>query len=218
MNKNLFIFKHDKRYEVNVRNYSEKDFKDLIELQRKAFPPPFPPDLLWNHEQLTSHITRFPDGALCIKVDGKIAGSITALRTNYANESHTWEQITSDGYITNHEDDGEVIYIVDICIDPDYRGLGLGKELMRAMYETVVYLGVKKLAGGSRMPGYKDVRNELSIEEYYEKVIQGKLSDPVVTFLMKAGRMPERLMKHYLEDEDSADSAVLMTWKNPFFT
>ncbi|WP_404408852.1 GNAT family N-acetyltransferase [Jeotgalibacillus malaysiensis] len=218
MNKNLYIFKNKKRYRVNVRNYNQEDFEDLIDLQRKAFPPPFPPDLLWNHEQLTSHITRFSDGALCIEVDGQIAGSITSLRTNYANESHTWEQITSDGYITNHEDDGEVLYIVDICIDPDYRGLGLGKELMRAKYETVVYLGVKKLAGGSRMPGYKKVRDKLTIEAYYEKVVKGELDDPVVTFLMKSGRMPERLMKNYLEDEDSADCAVLMIWKNPFIT
>ncbi|MDZ5712930.1 GNAT family N-acetyltransferase [Jeotgalibacillus haloalkalitolerans] len=218
MNKNLYVFKNNKRYDVLIRNYHEQDFEDLIDLQRKAFPPPFPPDLLWNHEQLTSHITRFPEGALCIQVDGRTAGSITALRTNHPNESHTWEQITSDGYIKNHEDDGEVLYIVDICIDPDYRGLGLGKELMRAMYETVVYLGVKKLAGGSRMPGYKKVQDQMTVEKYYEKVVKGELNDPVVTFLMKSGRMPERLMKNYLEDEDSADCAVLMTWKNPFMT
>lgn len=216
MNKHLYVFKNDRRYDVTIRNYHEKDFEHLIELQRKAFPPPFPSDLLWNDEQLTAHITSFPEGALCIAVDGQIAGSITALRTNYANETHTWEQITSDGYITNHEPDGKVIYIVDICIDPDYRGLGLGKELMRAMYETVVYLGAEKLAGGSRMPGFKEYKNELTVEAYYEKVINGELSDPVVTFMMKAGRMPEKLMKNYLEDEDSADCAVLMTWKNPF--
>ncbi|TFE00330.1 GNAT family N-acetyltransferase [Jeotgalibacillus salarius] len=218
MKKKLFVFKNDKRYEVSIRNYNKEDFNDLIALQRKAFPPPFPDDLLWNEEQLTSHITRFPEGALCIQVDGKTAGSITALRTTYANEKHTWEQITSDGYITNHVPDGDVLYIVDICVDPEFRGLGLGKELMRAMYETVIYLGITKLAGGSRMPGYKNLQDKLTVEQYYEKILYGELSDPVVTFLLKAGRVPERLMKNYLEDEESGDCAVLMTWHNPFLT
>ncbi|TFE03672.1 GNAT family N-acetyltransferase [Jeotgalibacillus sp. R-1-5s-1] len=216
MKKTFFVFKDSKRIDIHVRNYKEEDFESLIHIQRKAFPPPFPQELLWNRDQLSEHITRFPEGALCIEADGHIAGSITALRTSRTDQDHTWDEITSEGYITNHEPDGDSIYIVDICVDPAYRGLGLGKELMRAMYETVVYLGVKQLAGGSRIPGYIDYQSVMSPEEYFEKVKSGEISDPVVTFLMKSGRVPERLLPGYLEDEESADHAVLMVWKNPF--
>jgi len=202
---------------IVVRNYTQKDTKELIALQRKAFPPPFPDELLWTKEQINEHTSRFPEGAICIEVDGKLAGSMTTLRIDLKDgQHHTWEEITDSGSIRNHNPKGNTMYVVDICVDPAFRGLGLGRELMRASYEVVVYLGVKRLAGGSRMPGYSSVSEELSPNEYYEKLKSGELHDPVVTFLLKNGRVPVELIPNYIDDEESANHAVLMEWKNPF--
>ena len=66
-----------------VRNYTESDFNALIDVQKESFPPPFPEELLWNKEQLQNHITLFPEGALCIEIDGKVVGSMTGLLVDF---------------------------------------------------------------------------------------------------------------------------------------
>jgi hypothetical protein len=49
-------------------------------------------------------------------------------------------------------------------------------------------------------------------------VLQGELQDPVISFLLRCGRTPVKVVENYLEDEESLNHAVLMEWKNPFLT
>ncbi|WP_102262017.1 GNAT family N-acetyltransferase [Mesobacillus jeotgali] len=216
--KELYVYDSNKPVKATIRNYQKNDFDQLIQVQKEAFPPPFPEELLWNTEQLTNHTSLFPDGALCVEIGGRIAGSITGLIVHLGDgdEDHSWAEITDNGYIRNHDPVGNTLYIVDICISPAYRKLGLGKWMMQAMYETVVQLGLKRLLGGGRMPGYHLHSSELSIEEYAEKVLQGELKDPVVSFLLRCGRTPVKPVANYLEDEESMNYGMLMEWKNPF--
>jgi ribosomal protein S18 acetylase RimI-like enzyme len=216
--KKFFVFDQNRSFPVVIRNYKEKDFSDLIRVQQECFPPPFPTELWWNEEQLYNHVTSFPDGALCIEVDGKIAGSMTGLLVDFHSKSpeHTWEEITDNGYIRNHNPYGNTLYVVDISVSPSYRKLGLGKWLMFSMYDVVVHKGLERLLGGGRMPGYHKKVNEMTPDQYLESVIKGELNDPVITFLLRCGRTPLQVVKNYLEDEESCNFATLMEWKNPF--
>ncbi|MFC5403674.1 GNAT family N-acetyltransferase [Cohnella soli] len=207
----------DRMFEVTIRNYEWGDFAKLIDLQAQCFPPPYPPELWWNAEQLSEHVSRFPEGALCAEVDGVIVGSMTALRRNIPNNGHeSWATATNEGYIRNHEPDGDTVYVVDLCVAPAYRKLGVGKQLMQAMYETVVHLRCARLLGGGRMPGYAAVAGDLSPEAYLAEVCTGKRRDPVISFMLACGRMPVGVVADYLDDEQSADCAALMEWRNPF--
>jgi ribosomal protein S18 acetylase RimI-like enzyme len=216
--KELYVFENAKPVKAIIRNYGEQDFDGLIKVQQEAFPPPFPNELWWNTEQLSNHVTLFPEGALCVDIGGRIGGSITGLITHWQKEDldHSWSKITDDGYIRNHDPNGNTLYIVDICISPAYRKLGLGKWMMQSMYETVVQLGLDRLLGGGRMPGYHFHSDKMTIEEYSEKVMNGELRDPVVTFLLRCGRTPVKPVANYLDDEESLDYGMLMEWKNPF--
>lgn len=214
----FFVYEQGKPYSVCIRNYTKEDFDGLIEIQSECFPPPFPSDLWWNKEQLANHVELFPEGALCVSVDGELAGSLTGLRVNFnpAQPDHTWEEVTDNGYIRNHLPDGNSLYIVDISVKPKYRKLGLGKLMMQAMYHVVIEQGIERLVGGGRMPGYHKVASSMSPEQYLEKVMEGELKDPVITFLLRCGRVPVAVVKDYLEDEESGNYAVIMEWKNPF--
>ncbi|MGQ7276876.1 GNAT family N-acetyltransferase [Brevibacillus thermoruber] len=217
--KELYVFDQDKPVKAVIRNYTRDDFAELIRIQQESFPPPFPSELWWNEEQLTNHVTLFPEGAVCVEVDGVLAGSITGLLVTFdpAQPDHTWEEVTDSGYIRNHDPNGDTLYIVDICIRPSHRKLGLGKWMMQAMYELVVHKGLKRLLGGGRMPGYGRYADQMTAEAYLKKVVAGELKDPVVTFLMRCGRTPLKVVANYLEDEESRNYAALMEWKNPFF-
>lgn len=216
--KELYVFDGERPVPAVIRSYGERDFPGLIRIQQESFPPPFPSELWWNPEQLQSHVARFPEGALCVEVDGEIAGSMTGLRMDFdpAHPDHTWEQVTDNGYIRNHNPDGDTLYVVDIGVRPAYRKLGLGKWLMLSMYEVVVQHGMKRLLGGGRMPGYHKVAAEMTAEQYLDAVVRGQLKDPVITFLLRCGRTPLRVVENYLEDEESLHYAALMEWKNPF--
>jgi ribosomal protein S18 acetylase RimI-like enzyme len=201
-----------------IRNYTEQDFAQLITIQSEAFPPPYPSELWWNREQLTNHVTIFPEGALGVEVNGELAGSVTGLIIDFSSEdtSHTWAEVTADGYITTHRPDGDTLYIADLCVRPKYRKLGLGKELVQSLYHVVVEHKLKRLLGAGRMPGYHKHASQITAEQYLAGVVAGEFADPVITFLMRCGRTPLGVVKDYLEDEESCGYAALMEWHNPF--
>ncbi|MCM3724829.1 GNAT family N-acetyltransferase [Neobacillus cucumis] len=216
--KEFFVFDQEKPVPVIVRNYEEKDFPDLIRIQQESFPPPFPSELWWNDEQLINHVNLFPQGALCIEVNGEIAGSMTGLLVAFDDKhpDHNWEEITDNGYIRNHNPNGNTLYVVDIGIRPSYRKLGLGKWLMFSMYDVVVHFRLERLLGGGRMPGYHKQADRMSAEQYIVAVVKGELKDSVITFLLRCGRTPVKVITNYLEDEESCNYGTLMEWKNPF--
>ncbi len=74
----------------------------------------------------------------------------------------------------------------------------------------------RRVLGGARMPGYHRLADKLSPETYLDRVLAGDLSDPTVTFLLRCGRVPVRIARNYLDDEESRNNAVLMEWRNPF--
>ncbi|GGF89930.1 GNAT family N-acetyltransferase [Paenibacillus abyssi] len=218
MHKKLIVFSEQKPVKVTIRNYTAEDFDAMIAIQQQSFPPPFPSELWWNKEQLHEHVTRFPEGALCAEADGKLIGSMTGLRVgdDQLGDTHSWSQITDDGYIRNHDPNGDSLYVVDICVVPEFRKAGIGKWLMLSMYEVVVHLRLKRLLGGGRMPGYHRYAHEATAEQYLNHVITGLWKDPVITFLLRCGRMPVGVVKNYLEDDESHNYAALMEWRNPF--
>ncbi|MDQ6418082.1 GNAT family N-acetyltransferase [Paenibacillus sp. LHD-117] len=218
MRKELFVRSGGRPVKAVIRNYGTNDFDALIDVQKACFPLPFPEELLWNREQLSAHVTTFPQGAVCAEIGGRIVGSMTGLIVDTAHykDDHSWASITDNGYIRNHNPNGNTLYVVDIAVMPDYRQSGIGKWMMQTLYETVVQLGLDRLLGGGRMPGYAERANEATPETYVAKVLTGEWNDPVISFLLRCGRMPVGIAANYLEDEQSLNHAVLMEWRNPF--
>lgn len=138
--KTFYAFDHKTPVPAIIRNYTESDFAEMITVQSEAFPPPYPSELWWKREQLRNHISLFPEGALCVEVNGELAGSVMGLKIDFnpTDIAHTWSEVTADGYIATHEPDGSTLYIADLCVRPKYRKLGLGKELVQSLYHVVV--------------------------------------------------------------------------------
>ncbi|OVE34530.1 GNAT family N-acetyltransferase [Priestia aryabhattai] len=216
----FYVFNQGRPVPALIRNYEQRDFPDLIRIQQECFPPPFLSELWWNTKQLHNHVTLFPEGALCIEINGEIMGSMTGVLVDFdpKHPDHTWEDITDSGYISNHNPNGKTLYVVDISVRPSYRKLGLGQWLMLAMYDVVVYRRLDRLLGGGRIPGYHKKAKEMTPEQYLEAVIKGELKDPVLSFLLRCGRIPIGIVNNYLEDTESSNYGALMEWKNPFHT
>ena len=62
--KRFFVYDGNSCHSAVIRNYREEDFEGLIRVQKECFPPPFPPELWWNKQQLINHVMRFPAAGL----------------------------------------------------------------------------------------------------------------------------------------------------------
>ncbi|CAM3564683.1 MULTISPECIES: GNAT family N-acetyltransferase [Saccharibacillus] len=212
-----YVFREGRPQQLRIRNYGPADIQGLIAIQRECFPPPYPSELWWNREQLLRHMEIFPVGALCAEVEGRLVGSLTTLIASFdpKQAQHSWSDMTDNGYIGTHDPFGNTLYVVDISVSPAARGLGLGKQMLQSAYELVVGLGLARLLGGARMPGYGAVRSQLTPEAYVDDVLHGRRRDPVIGFLLHCGRTPMSVVTDYLDDPESADHALLMEWRNP---
>lgn len=212
-------FQTPQNEELIVRPYSEEDFRSIQEMERSVYPPPWPQDDLWSTEQLKSHIDVFAEGAICAEYEDEIVGTMTTLIVDeLPDDTHTWEEITDHGYLaSSHNEQGDTLYVADLQVDPTHRSLGIGKKLMNESYDLVRRLGLRRLIGAVRMPGYYKYAKQLTPEEYVQAVLEGRLKDPVVTFMLHCGRKPIKVVKNYLHDIKSGNNALLMEWRNPDF-
>ncbi|WP_100405776.1 GNAT family N-acetyltransferase [Bacillus solitudinis] len=197
-----------------IRPYTIDDFEGLLDVQKEAFPPPFPEELWWSREQIQAHFETFPEGALLAEDDGIIVGSATSLLIAFNGESHTWEEVADRGYIRNsHNSNGESLYGIDVCVRPSYRGQGVAKALYEARKETVKQLGLKRFLAGCRIPNFHEYAHKMNVEDYIEAVTRGSIHDLVLSFMLKRGLTVVQPLPNYLADEESLNYAVLVEWR-----
>lgn len=205
---------------IIIRPYTEADITELREVQRECFPPPYPEEQLWSREQLLSQIAQFPGGALCAVVDGRIVGSCTNLIIQFdpAHPQHTWAEVADDGFIRTHNPAGNSLYGIDIAVRPAYRGRGIARLFYQARFALVRRLGLERFLTAGRLPGYHRHAAELTVDEYAAKVVAGELTDPVITPQLRAGLKPLGVVREYIPDEESANCALMLEWRNPDYT
>jgi len=102
---------------------------------------------------------------------------------NYT-DLHTYEKITDSGFISNHDENGDTLYGIDVFVDPEFRGLRLGRRLYDARKELCQNLNLKRIVAGGWMPGYPERADVMTPQAYIEQVKEKKIYDPVLTFQM----------------------------------
>jgi len=132
---------------------------------------------------------------------------------------HTWDEITGGGYASRHDPNGEWLYGMEVCVDPDARRLRIGQRLYDARRELCEHLELKGIVFGGRMPGLDRRKKTFpSPEEYLDAVTARKAKDPVVAFHLRAGFEPIGVLKDYLPaDRQSMGHATHMIWRNPYY-
>ncbi|MGC8975626.1 MAG: ribosomal protein S18-alanine N-acetyltransferase [Thermoprotei archaeon] len=106
-------------YEVGgciVRSASLKDIEKIAEIERKSFEHPYPTTVF------ISAIFLYPELFLVVECGGVVKGYIT-------------------GFITTNN----CCHVASIAVDPESRGVGLGKKLLSAFEERCLELKIKCL-------------------------------------------------------------------------
>jgi predicted amidohydrolase/ribosomal protein S18 acetylase RimI-like enzyme len=211
MRKKINLKEFEKK--ILLRNLTLEDFEAVTQLQRKCFPGMKP----WIYEQFESQLKYFPEGQLCIVYDGKMVASSSSLIVDFSqySEWQDWKKIADNGYITNHNPEGNTLYGIEIMVDPKFRGMKLARRLYNARKQLVKDLNLEKCIIGGRIPGYSRYANRLTAHEYAEKVMSKELVDPVLTAQTSNGFVLKRLIPNYFpSDEHSKGYATFLEWTN----
>ncbi|MCY1476180.1 (R)-stereoselective amidase [compost metagenome] len=203
---------------VELRNLQIEDYKQLKTSMLHAydeFDEPY-----WEEEEIERLLSLFPEGQLVILVDEKVVGSALSILVNYkkASSNHTYQKITGNSSFSTHDPEGEVLYGIDVFIDPEYRGLRLGRRLYDARKELCETLNLKSIIFAGRIPKYSKYSEEMTPKEYIDKVRLKEFYDPVLSFQLSNDFHVMKIMKNYLEgDVSSQEYAVLLEWNNIYY-
>jgi predicted amidohydrolase/ribosomal protein S18 acetylase RimI-like enzyme len=198
---------------LKLRPMTPKDFDGILELHDKCFPGMEN----WRKEQLQSQVDIFPEGQLVIEHKGTIVASCSSLIVDFSEYSawHNWKEISDNGYITNHDPDGDTLYGMEMMVHPDYRGMKLARRLYDARKEIVHEKNLYRIIIGGRIPGYGEHADEMNAREYVEAVTERRLFDPVLTAQLANGFKLMRLIPDYLPDDaESRGYATFLEWVN----
>jgi len=216
----MTIMSTDHNVHLIIRNTRLDDIEKIVKLQQDSFPILARYDNIWHPEELKSHLQIFPLGQfVVVEEDGEVVGSastlIVTLNPEYAE--HTWKGITSDGMFIDHNPNGDSLYGADISTHPKFRHEGIGSMLYGARKELVLRLGLRRMISGGRLFNYQDYADKMSAFEYANKVINGELHDPVLSFELDNGFKFIKVLPEYLDDIRSQNYASFIEWLNPQF-
>jgi len=204
-------------HRLTLRPTRMEDYDDIREIMERVYEDL---DGAWSEAQFRSQISRFPEGQICIEDKGKVVAAAISLIVEYKRfgDQHSYWQITGNGFLTTHDPDGDTLYGVDIFVHPDYRGLRLGRRLYDARKELCQKLNLRAIVAGGRIPGYEQYRDELTPQQYVEKVKNHEITDPILTFQLANDFHVRKIITNYLpDDEKSGAYATLIEWLNIYY-
>jgi ribosomal protein S18 acetylase RimI-like enzyme len=199
--------------ELMIRNITQDDVEEVAALSVNSFGP----DISFKKDHFASQVKIFPEGQILIEYEGKIVGSCSSLILNYDEyeKNPTYSVICDNGFIRNHNPEGEKLYGVEVSVHSDFRKLKLGRRLYDARKQVCMDLNLKSIIIGGRIPFYHKYATQMSAETYAEKVTKGEIYDPVLTFQLNNGFNLKGLIPNYLPDDDASRSyATSMEWYN----
>jgi predicted amidohydrolase/ribosomal protein S18 acetylase RimI-like enzyme len=204
-------------HKLKLRNLKVSDYDELKEIMSRVYRVM---GEYWTKEEFVSHLARFPQGQICIEDKGKVVAAALAMVIDFSKygELHTYRQIIGEGFLKNHEPDGDYLYGIEIFVHPDYQGMRLGRRLYDARKEICENLNLKGILVGGRIPGYAKYAHEYKPQQYVQMVKNKEIYDPVLTFQLSNDFHIKKLIKDYLpEDKESRGYAVLLEWINIYY-
>ncbi len=202
---------------LKLRNLRSDDFADLKNIMDRVYA-----DMggAWPESKFQSMLKIFPEGQICIDDNGVAIAAAFAVIVDYDKfgDEHTYSEITGNAYLTTHDPNGDVLYGVDVFVDPEYRNMRLGRRLYEARKELCQSLNLRAIIAGGRIPNYREYAATLTPQKYIEAVRRKEIYDPILSFQLANDFEVKRVLKAYLpEDKESQGYATLLEWFNIYY-
>lgn len=203
---------------IEVRKMRIDDYQAMVEITARAYAGIG--GLPWGLQHIGKLIDLFADGQLCITVGDRPVGFALSLIVDYGKfgDSHSYEDITAKFTFSTYDPNGDVLYGLDIMIDPEYRNMRLARRLYEARKALCENYGLRAIVAGGRIPGYAKHADEMTPKEYIKQVSSKELYDPVLSFQIANGFHVRKVLTNYLRfDAESKAFATLIEWNNIYY-
>jgi predicted amidohydrolase/GNAT superfamily N-acetyltransferase len=203
---------------IEIKNLEQGHYKKLLTTMKKVYTQW--EGSMWREETIDLLIEKFPQGQFVIFADGVLVGSAFSIIVDYDQfkDNHTYEEITGNYTFSTHNDEGNILYGVEVFVHPDYRGLRLGRRLYDARKELCEKLNLEAIIFGGRIPNYHEYSDQLGPKEYIQKVKLKEIYDPVLSFQLTNDFHVKKVLKNYLPgDQESQEYATLLQWDNVYY-
>lgn len=193
-----------------VRTAIPSDAIQMEYVQANCYPTLHESEIM-NRAHFENHIKVFPEGQIVVEENEKLVGAASTFRCYFPEHDSTFLEETDNLWITNvQKPEGDWMYGIDMGVLPEYRGLGLSKEMYNARNEVCKQLKIKGQIIAGMTIGYGKVKDKMTIEEYCYALEINKLSDPTITPQRKAGFRWIRPMYNYINDPEAGYASMLM--------
>lgn len=210
----------DPKKQLDIRNAVPADAPAIVKLTTRVYEPTGMED--YDQGTILGQIHNFPEGQFVITAGDHVVAYCATfiIEEKYAIKRHTWQEITGDGYASHHNPDGDWLYGMEVCVDPDYRGYRLGQRLYNERKKLCEAWGLKGIVFGGRLPTLaKRLAKFGTVEKYIEQVKAKKVRDPVLSFQLRNGFEILGVIPRYLpSDHQSLGYGIHMMWRNPKVT
>ncbi|WP_425422481.1 GNAT family N-acetyltransferase [Phaeodactylibacter xiamenensis] len=203
---------------IELRNLTLNDYIGLKEAMIQAYSGGGVTH--WNKKAIQKLLKVFPEGQLCVVVDDKVAACALSIIVNYDKygDKHTYDQITGNETFNTHDENGDVLYGIELFVHPEFRGMRLGRRLYDARKELCESLNLRSIIAGGRIPKYREYADELTPREYINQVKMREIYDPTLTFQLSNDFHVRKIIQNYLpEDKASKEYATLLEWNNIYY-
>ncbi len=204
-------------HKLKTRHLRLDDYESLHDICGRIYKGVTAP---WPKEQIAKLISLFPEGQVCIEDNGKLVAAALSLTIDFSlfGDQHSYNQIISGGTFKNHDPQGDYLYGIEVFVDPEFRGMRLGRRLYDARKELAENLNLKGILIGGRIPGYHNHSDQMRPQQYILKVKDREIYDPVLTFQLSNDFHVRNLLDDYWPtDHHSHGNAVLLEWINIYY-
>ena len=204
---------------VELKILSLEDYSQLKSVMIDSYSSM--PGSYWSKKLVKKLIDIFPDGQIAVFIGGELAGCALSLLVNkgMVDEDHTYKTITGNFTFSTHKKEGDILYGIDVFVDPRFRGMRLGRRMYDYRKELCEKINLRGIAFGGRMPNYHLYQDKLTPKEYIDKVKRKEIYDPILTFQLSNDFHAVRTLNKYLEGDDaSVENAVLFEWNNIYYS
>lgn len=198
-----------------LRNATSKDITDILTLTRLVYKNIAP----YSEDMIRGQIGNFPEGQFVAIYNDQIVGYCATfmISGDIALKQHSWREITGDGFASRHDERGDYLYGMEVCVNPEYRGMRIGQRFYNERKKLCAFRRLKGVVFGGRMPGLrKKIKTVKTAEAYIELIQQKKITDHVASFQLRNEFVILGVLKDYLpSDTESMGHAIHMVWHNP---
>lgn len=202
---------------IEVRKLTIEDYNDVTQSTLEAYENKLG---VWSKEEISELLAIFPEGQICVSVDGKVVATALSIIINSkkTNLHSNYDSIISNGKFLKHDPEGDILYGIEVFVHPNYRQLRLGRRLYDIRKELCEERNLKSIVAGGRIPNYHQYSNEMSPREYIEKVKRKEIYDSTLAFQLSNDFNVKKILKNYLKDDkESMEYATLLEWNNIYY-